>query len=54
MLHAPRDNLRVADWFYRSSTASFIWLVVRVWLGYERANAGYQKIWGSEGQRYGW
>jgi thiosulfate dehydrogenase [quinone] large subunit len=48
MLHAPRDNLRLADWLYRSSAASFIWLVVRVWLGYEWANAGYQKIWGSE------
>jgi thiosulfate dehydrogenase [quinone] large subunit len=25
-----------------------LWLVVRVWLGYEWFNAGYQKIWGSE------
>ncbi len=48
MLGAPSHNLRVADWFYRSSAASLIWLVVRVWLGYQWANAGYQKIWGSE------
>jgi len=41
-------NLRVADWLYRSNGASVIWLVVRVWLGYQWLNAGYQKIWGSE------
>jgi thiosulfate dehydrogenase [quinone] large subunit len=41
-------NLRLADWLYRSSAASVIWLIVRVWLGYQWLNAGYQKIWGSE------
>jgi thiosulfate dehydrogenase (quinone) large subunit len=41
-------NLRLADWLFRSSAASLIWLVVRLWLGYQWANAGYQKIWGSE------
>jgi thiosulfate dehydrogenase [quinone] large subunit len=45
---APNHNLRFADWLFRSSAASLIWLVVRVWLGYQWANAGYQKIWGSE------
>jgi thiosulfate dehydrogenase [quinone] large subunit len=25
-----------------------LWLVARVWLGYQWVNAGYQKIWGSE------
>jgi thiosulfate dehydrogenase (quinone) large subunit len=48
MLDAPNHNLRFADWLFRSSAASLIWLVVRVWLGYQWANAGYQKIWGSE------
>lgn len=48
MLDAPSHNLRFADWLFRSSAASLIWLVVRVWLGYQWANAGYQKIWGSE------
>jgi thiosulfate dehydrogenase [quinone] large subunit len=48
MLQAPSHNLRLADWLYRSTAASLIWLVVRVWLGYQWANAGYQKIWGSE------
>jgi thiosulfate dehydrogenase [quinone] large subunit len=44
----PSRNLRAADWLFRSSAASLIWLVVRLWLGYQWANAGYQKIWGSE------
>jgi thiosulfate dehydrogenase [quinone] large subunit len=41
-------NLRIADWLYRSRLASVIWLVARLWLGYEWLNAGYQKLWGSE------
>jgi thiosulfate dehydrogenase (quinone) large subunit len=41
-------NLRFADWLFRSKLASVLWLAVRLWLGYEWLNAGYQKIWGSE------
>jgi thiosulfate dehydrogenase (quinone) large subunit len=41
-------NLRSSDWLFRSSEASLLWLVVRLWLGYQWLNAGYQKIWGSE------
>jgi thiosulfate dehydrogenase (quinone) large subunit len=44
----PTHNLRLSDWLYRSNEASILWLVVRLWLGYEWLNAGYQKIWGSE------
>ncbi len=47
-LRSSDHNLRWADWLYRSSAASLIWLVVRVVLGYWWLNAGYQKIWGSE------
>jgi thiosulfate dehydrogenase [quinone] large subunit len=47
-LQVPHRNLRFTEWLYRSSTASVIWLVVRLWLGYSWMNAGYQKIWGSE------
>jgi thiosulfate dehydrogenase [quinone] large subunit len=42
------ERLGVADWLFRSPAASVIWLVARLWLGYQWANAGYQKIWGSE------
>jgi thiosulfate dehydrogenase (quinone) large subunit len=44
----PPHNLQISNWLYRSREASFLWLVVRCWLGYEWVNAGYQKIWGSE------
>jgi thiosulfate dehydrogenase (quinone) large subunit len=41
-------TLRFPAWLYRSHGASLLWLVVRLWLGYQWVNAGYQKIWGSE------
>jgi thiosulfate dehydrogenase (quinone) large subunit len=41
-------NLHLSDWLYRSRQASVVWLVVRLWLGYQWLNAGYQKIWGAE------
>jgi len=44
---APRP-LRVSEWLYRSHAAGVLWLLVRIWLGYQWINAGYQKIWGSE------
>jgi thiosulfate dehydrogenase [quinone] large subunit len=43
-----QGSLRFPQWLYRSHTASVLWLVVRLWLGYQWLNAGYQKIWGSE------
>jgi thiosulfate dehydrogenase (quinone) large subunit len=45
---APSGNAKFSDWLYRSKAASGIWLVARLWLGYEWLNAGYQKLWGSE------
>lgn len=45
---AHAHNLHVSDWLYRSREASLLWLVARLWLGYQWADAGYQKIWGSE------
>ena len=41
-------NLRLFEWLYRSRMVSALWLVVRLWLGYQWLNAGYQKIWGAE------
>jgi thiosulfate dehydrogenase [quinone] large subunit len=48
ILEGPSGNLRFADWLFRSKAASVLWLVARLWLGYEWLNAGYQKLWGSE------
>jgi len=45
---SPQGNLRISNWLFRSREASLLWLVVRLWLGYQWTNAGYQKIWGSE------
>jgi thiosulfate dehydrogenase (quinone) large subunit len=45
---APNQELGLSAWLYRSHVASVLWLGVRLWLGYEWFNAGYQKIWGSE------
>jgi thiosulfate dehydrogenase (quinone) large subunit len=45
---APAHNLRLSDWLFRSRSASVLWLGVRLWLGYQWLNAGYQKIWGAE------
>jgi thiosulfate dehydrogenase [quinone] large subunit len=42
------QRLRLTDWLYRSQGASVLWLLVRLWLGYQWLNAGYQKIWGAE------
>ena len=44
---APRP-IRASEWLFRSHQASVLWLLVRIWLGYQWINAGYQKIWGSE------
>jgi thiosulfate dehydrogenase [quinone] large subunit len=48
LFEAPNGNLRFADWLFRSKAASVVWLVARLWLGYQWLNAGYQKVWGSE------
>jgi thiosulfate dehydrogenase [quinone] large subunit len=42
------QNLRLSNWLYRSRETSLLWLVMRLWLGYQWVNAGYQKIWGAE------
>jgi thiosulfate dehydrogenase [quinone] large subunit len=44
---APQ-RIRASEWLFRSHRASVLWLLVRIWLGYQWINAGYQKIWGSE------
>jgi thiosulfate dehydrogenase (quinone) large subunit len=39
---------RAAKWLYGGTQAAWIWLVVRVYLGYEWINAGWPKLLGSE------
>ncbi len=48
IFESPSGNLKFSDWLFRSKAAGVLWLVARLWLGYEWLNAGYQKLWGSE------
>jgi hypothetical protein len=52
-LEASDGNLRVANWLFRSKAASIIWLVARLWLGYEWLNAGYRRSGAARARRSG-
>jgi thiosulfate dehydrogenase (quinone) large subunit len=45
------EEPRFATWLFNSSYAGLIWLVVRVWIGYQWLHAGWEKITGTDG---GW
>jgi thiosulfate dehydrogenase (quinone) large subunit len=45
------EEPRFAKWLFNSTHAAFIWLVVRVWIGYQWMHAGWEKITGTDG---GW
>jgi len=42
------EEPRVARYVFAGKAASWIWLIVRLWLGYEWINAGVSKLWGAE------
>lgn len=49
MAHAEIvERPRSLRWLFGSKGAAYIWLVVRLWLGYEWLHAGLSKIFGSE------
>jgi hypothetical protein len=60
LLEGPSGNLRFSDWLFRSKAASVLWLVARLWLGYEWLNAGYRsqgilhRRYRRIGHRQGW
>ena len=41
-------------WLFTSKSASAIWLVARVWLGYQWLHAGWEKITGTGGGTFTW
>jgi thiosulfate dehydrogenase (quinone) large subunit len=45
---------RVASWLFNSTNAAILWLVVRVYLGYQWLHAGWEKITGTSGSTWGW
>jgi thiosulfate dehydrogenase [quinone] large subunit len=42
------EEPRVARWLFGSSQAAWIWLVVRLWLGWEWFQSGWGKIFGGD------
>jgi thiosulfate dehydrogenase (quinone) large subunit len=44
----------VARWLFVSREAAWIWLVVRVWLGYQWLHAGWEKVTGTSGGTWNW
>ena len=43
-----------ARWLFVSRQAAWIWLVVRVWLGYQWLHAGWEKVTGTSGGTWSW
>jgi thiosulfate dehydrogenase (quinone) large subunit len=39
---------RSARWLFQSTAAAWIWLVVRLYLGYEWLEAGWEKLTGAD------
>ena len=46
------EEPRVARYIFASKAASWVWLIVRLWLGYEWINAGVSKLWGAESMAF--
>lgn len=42
------DEPRWSQWLFGSSQAAWIWLVLRLWLGWEWLHAGWGKVFGGE------
>lgn len=40
------EEPRIAKWFFGSSQAAWIWLIARLWLGWEWLQAGWGKVFG--------
>jgi thiosulfate dehydrogenase (quinone) large subunit len=48
------EEPKPAKWLFASPQAGWIWLVVRVWLGYQWLHAGFEKITGTSGGTFTW
>jgi thiosulfate dehydrogenase [quinone] large subunit len=48
------EEPRVSKWLFASPQAGLIWLVVRVWLGYQWLHAGWEKVIGYSGGTFSW
>ena len=48
------EEPRLASWLFTSTNAAVIWLVVRLYFGYEWLHAGFEKVTGTEGGFWTW
>jgi thiosulfate dehydrogenase [quinone] large subunit len=48
------EEPRFAQWLFTSTTAAWIWLAARLYLGYEWLHAGFSKVTGTEGGFWTW
>jgi len=46
------EEPRLAKWLFTSSQGAVVWLVVRLYFGYEWAKAGWEKVIGSGGESW--
>jgi thiosulfate dehydrogenase [quinone] large subunit len=48
------EEPKFAQWLFASRQAAVIWLVARLYLGYEWLHAGFGKVTGTEGGTWSW
>jgi thiosulfate dehydrogenase [quinone] large subunit len=48
------EEPKAATWLFSSTNAAVLWLVVRLYFGYEWLHAGFEKITGTEGGFWTW
>jgi thiosulfate dehydrogenase (quinone) large subunit len=48
------EEPKFAKWLFASTGAAWIWLVVRLYIGYEFLHAGWGKLTGAEGGTWHW
>ena len=48
------EEPKLARFLFASPAAAPIWLVARVWLGYQWLHAGWEKVTGTSGGTFGW
>ncbi len=51
---ATIEEPRIARFLFTSPAAAWIWLVARIWLGYQWFHAGWEKITGTGGGTFAW
>ncbi|HXY71468.1 MAG TPA: DoxX family membrane protein, partial [Actinomycetota bacterium] len=48
------EEPKAAKWLFASTGAAWLWLVVRLYIGYEFLHAGWSKLTGAEGGTWHW